>query len=606
MAYNFALSYLIGADEDRIKSDSSRLIEGPYDAPPLNNGQDIAYCNLFHENRDEEGPIYAPYLADDDTSSEYGEGRINPLGKGWRKNLDRQYELRRSQGHTCIELDNPDSYDAFYFNHVMKELDICGFDVVAKNPVILDHDHALAYVSHPKVIGMIIEKNDLSPQRNVRYANELRISANKPTLPIWFVTFNPDGLEWAEKIAKEATGYKSIGVTNSKRGEYITAEDVFPFNGEQTMPGWRVAKSLLHLREQVNAKSPNRDKSSDGTIGDASHASRSSDHNPWVTDGSTGVVTAMDISNDPKHKVVSRDIAETLRTSRDPRLKYVISNAQIFSSDDWKWRRYSGPNPHTAHCHISVKATKALYDKVDDWTLPASLDGLPSKPLNDIVSAVSLGDMAHTGEQSERVRLIQKALKAAGSWNAVDGDFGPKTEASVKWFQDAKDLQVDGIVGPATAAELDKYLTDHPPPPIPEKPAEVVWDSGKGSWYSQYEGRYDWNDPGDKAGSNALRVPDDAQGISFFNSGTLGRWFEVQYPNGKKFIEQQTDIGPAPWTGKKIDISAAAAERAGYSPDNFPTGAIIKWRGVDPPDAVKNMASREAAVKYRDARKMIA
>ena len=94
---------------------------------------------------------------------------------------------------------------------------------------------------------------------------------------------------------------------------------------------WRVAKSLLHLREQINAKAPNRDKSNDGTIGDAAHASRSSDHNPWVKDGSEGVVTAIDITNDPAHKVVSRDIAEAIRKSKDSRVKYLISAGEICS-----------------------------------------------------------------------------------------------------------------------------------------------------------------------------------------------------------------------------------------------------------------------------------
>ena len=116
---------------------------------------------------------------------------------------------------------------------------------------------------------------------------------------------------------------------------------------------WRVANSLLKLREQVNAKAPDRDKSSDGTIGDAAHSARTSDHNP----DTDGVVKAMDISNDPRHKVRSRDIAEAIRLSKDSRVKYVISDGEIFSSitSPWKWRKYTGSNPHFQHVHISVR-----------------------------------------------------------------------------------------------------------------------------------------------------------------------------------------------------------------------------------------------------------
>mgnify|MGYP001562524195 CR=1 FL=1 len=64
---------------------------------------------------------------------------------------------------------------------------------------------------------------------------------------------------------------------------------------------WRVAKSLDVLLAQINALSPNRDKSSDGSIGDANHSARTSDHNP----DDAGVVKARDFSNDPAHGIVS-------------------------------------------------------------------------------------------------------------------------------------------------------------------------------------------------------------------------------------------------------------------------------------------------------------
>ena len=134
---------------------------------------------------------------------------------------------------------------------------------------------------------------------------------------------------------------------------------------------WRLAKSLEQLRSQVNQKFPNRSKLSDGTIGDAAHASRDSDHNPWVKDGAMGVVTALDLTHDPKNGCDGTELAQALVQSQDPRIKYLIWNRQIVSSvvKPWVWRPYRGSNPHTKHVHISVRDTKARYDATDDWQI---------------------------------------------------------------------------------------------------------------------------------------------------------------------------------------------------------------------------------------------
>lgn len=143
---------------------------------------------------------------------------------------------------------------------------------------------------------------------------------------------------------------------------------------------WRVAKSLLAIRDQVNAKFPDRDKDWDGTIGDAAHASRNSDHNPWIKDGSTGIVSAMDITHDPSSGMDSYKMAEQLRLGQDDRIKYVISNRKIFSSttSPWKWRKYSGSSPHDHHVHISVKSQKVFYDDTAPWEIPM-LGKVPSE-----------------------------------------------------------------------------------------------------------------------------------------------------------------------------------------------------------------------------------
>jgi hypothetical protein len=133
---------------------------------------------------------------------------------------------------------------------------------------------------------------------------------------------------------------------------------------------WRPAKSLVTLKEQVNAKAPRRSKSHDGMIGDARHRTRNSDHNPWVDEG---VVTAYDITNDPENGCDVSRLAEAIRSAVDPRVKYLIwkrricNYAPIGSAAAWEWRSYGGSNPHDKHLHISVKETKPHYDNTDPW-----------------------------------------------------------------------------------------------------------------------------------------------------------------------------------------------------------------------------------------------
>ena len=115
---------------------------------------------------------------------------------------------------------------------------------------------------------------------------------------------------------------------------------------------WTLHPSLVKLREQINAKCPNRSKASDGAIGDTAHSSRKSDHNP----NEHGVVCAIDITHDPKNGFNAAVFAETLRLGQDCRLKYVIFNSRIFSStvQPWVWRNYKGA-PHDHHVHVSVE-----------------------------------------------------------------------------------------------------------------------------------------------------------------------------------------------------------------------------------------------------------
>lgn len=126
---------------------------------------------------------------------------------------------------------------------------------------------------------------------------------------------------------------------------------------------WKAAPAVKAVLSQANARWPNRDKSSDGIIGDAEHASRVSDHNP----DKDGVVLAVDLTHDPAHGVDCGAIFAAIAASRDRRVKYAIHNRRIVSATTMPWvvRPYTGSNPHTGHLHISV--IKAHADDVGPW-----------------------------------------------------------------------------------------------------------------------------------------------------------------------------------------------------------------------------------------------
>jgi peptidoglycan hydrolase-like protein with peptidoglycan-binding domain len=205
---------------------------------------------------------------------------------------------------------------------------------------------------------------------------------------------------------------------------------------------WTLAKSLEQLRGQVNSLSPNRDKSWDGTIGDAAHSARTSDHNA----DSHGVVHALDITHDPAHGIDSYLLADQIVVSRDKRVKYVISNRRISNplEQDWKWRAYNGLNPHDHHCHVSVVSTAGLENNIDPWTIHRTDDASPGhQPPTSIPAPVyPLLKRGSMGPDVERVQTIL-SIKA-------DGIFGPMTEAAVKGFQQINGLVSDGKVGPVT------------------------------------------------------------------------------------------------------------------------------------------------------------
>jgi len=211
----------------------------------------------------------------------------------------------------------------------------------------------------------------------------------------------------------------------------------------------RAAKSLDVLLHEVNDRWPNRDKRSDGGIGDKAHQMRKSDHNPV-----NGVFHARDITHDPVSGPRGKNLANALAASRDARIDYMISDREIMYGmhgvHPWQWGPYHGVNPHNHHMHISVVDTPNLADSERTWDLSAYVDE-PAQPHEVVPHFPTLSNSA----EGDAVKVLQNKLNVHGAGLKVDGKFGGATEAAVRTFQKVQGIKVDGIVGPYTWDKLE-------------------------------------------------------------------------------------------------------------------------------------------------------
>lgn len=161
---------------------------------------------------------------------------------------------------------------------------------------------------------------------------------------------------------------------------------------------WRTARSLDVLLDEVNASAPLRSKVSDGSIGDAAHATRDSDHNPFVIDADgQGVVRARDFTHDPINGLDCDLLAVRLvelAKSGHPALgpgAYVIWEGRIASSTDdgepWDWEPYGGSNEHRKHLHVSVALAASGYDSTRPWGVVNQEDIVNQSDIDQIAAA---------------------------------------------------------------------------------------------------------------------------------------------------------------------------------------------------------------------------
>lgn len=223
--------------------------------------------------------------------------------------------------------------------------------------------------------------------------------------------------------------------------------------------GWRNAQASMVLIGEINARWPRRDRASDGTIGDAAHATRSSDHNPWLVKSGQGIVRARDVDKDGIDAPWLVEHLRQLGARGDPRLRpggYIIFNRRITSPDFSRWNAYNGSNPHTMHFHVSFSTDTgpAGFDSTAGWGItnaaPAPSPAAPPQPTKKGLPEMIERPLVQGLNEG---RIICPTGSASGivaqSWISVSCTGGGRVQV---WFQ--KGARSDNPA-PGTGAPVD-------------------------------------------------------------------------------------------------------------------------------------------------------
>lgn len=237
---------------------------------------------------------------------------------------------------------------------------------------------------------------------------------------------------------------------------------------------WVLTKGLATVRAEFNRVFPNRDKASDGTIGDLAHQGSVSGHNPDRTgraeyrDGDAkDEVRAIDLDKDLRSTVTMEQVVQylirKLRAGVAFPFEYVIFNRRIWTrSSGWKTATYNGANAHDKHAHFSGRYNQAG----DEWTGTLGLASLVANPPapapapvdwgKEIVSKMKTVDLSKGTPKGEDVERLQGLLLAAGYGptglvgrnGRPDGVAGAKTKAALGAFQKATKTGRGGTATP--------------------------------------------------------------------------------------------------------------------------------------------------------------
>ena len=216
-------------------------------------------------------------------------------------------------------------------------------------------------------------------------------------------------------------------------------------------------------------------------------------------------------------------------------------------------------------------------------------------------SATFGNHVLHEGSHGQPVRALQRWLTVVGHRTHVDGRFGPSTGRSVRRYERAQRLRVDGVVSPLQAQGLrvrvigvramqaamlptaaESGMTDGPsavlapdgrsalaPASAPQQVRDAIaaanrivgkpyaWGGGHGSFDA---GGYDCSGTVSYAlhGAGLVDTPLDSSGLTGFGADGPGQWMTIYANAGHAYIVI---------AGLRLDTSGAGEEGPRWRPE---------------------------------------
>jgi peptidoglycan hydrolase-like protein with peptidoglycan-binding domain len=219
-------------------------------------------------------------------------------------------------------------------------------------------------------------------------------------------------------------------------------------------------------------------------------------------------------------------------------------------------------------------------------------------PTDNPVTVTPNGSSQHLGDRTLKhgmtghdVRVLQGYLTLAGFATAVDGDFGPATEANVIAFQLAHGIVGNGIftsaeslvlrqavattlaTAPVGKARINPDGTATAPASAPAIVQQLItaanqiintsycYAGGHGSWKSSC---YDCSGSVSYAmhGAGLLSSPEDSTGLESYGSAGPGKWVTIYADAAHTWIV----------------VAGIAFDTADYGGPNIPAGTGPRWR----------------------------